>query len=83
MVINFIGPNEGQGIKIYHDGVEVGSDTTKIASQFNHHSPGKITVGRYNSNVDWGYCSVQMDEIAFFNQHLSQAEITLLSNSFN
>ena len=36
LVINFIGPAEGEGIRIYHDGVEVANDTTKSYGTCQH-----------------------------------------------
>ena len=30
IVVNYIGPDEGEGIRIYHNGVEVANATTKI-----------------------------------------------------
>ena len=28
IVLNYVGPNDGQGIRVYYDGVEVVNDTT-------------------------------------------------------
>lgn len=81
-VINFIGPDEGEGIRIYHDGVSVANGTTKsylACDQSACRPDGRIVVGRDNTRIDTGYCSLQVDELAFFNKALSQEEITMLS----
>ena len=43
-VLNFIGPDDG--IRIYHDGVEVGSDTN-IHGNPKHNGERRIVIGRY------------------------------------
>ena len=81
-VINYIGPAEGQGIRIYKDGTQVANHTTKSDPTCQHpqcRPDGKIVVGRDNTRRDRGYCSFQVDELAFFNKALSQEEITMLS----
>ena len=82
VVINFIGPAEGEGIRIYQDGVEVANDTTKsfrTCQDASCRPDGRIVVGRQYTTMDRGYCSLQVDELAFFNEILSQEEITMLS----
>ena len=82
LVINFIGPAEGEGIRIYHDGVEVANDTTKSYGTCQHPAcrpDGRIVVGRQYTKMGLGYCSFQVDELAFFNEILSQEQITMLS----
>ena len=75
--MNYIGPNDGEGVRIYYDGEEVASGTTKSSSSYSA-GDGKITVGRYYTNVNTLYASVQVDELVFFNQTLSNDNINLL-----
>ena len=82
LVINFIGPAEGEGIRIYQDGVQVANDTTKSYGTCQHPAcrpDGRIVVGRQYTKMDLGFCSFQVDELALFNEILSLEEITLLS----
>ena len=49
--MNFIGPNEGQGIRIYNDGKLIGNDTTK-SNETNSPSNGGIQIGRVDFPLD-------------------------------
>ena len=75
VVLNYSGPNNG--IQMYMDGVEVGSDTTKAGGPYSA-GDGRIVAGRYYTNQDRNYASVQVDELLFFNQTLTAAEIEAL-----
>ena len=77
IVLNYLGPNNGQGIRIYHNGTEVASDTTKASHGFSA-GDGRIAVGRYRTNRNDHYGNAQVDELIFFNQALSQDDITML-----
>ena len=82
VVINFIGQDEGDGIRIYHNGMQVANDTTKSFRTCEHPlcSPdGRIVVGRQYTRMNRRYCSLQVDDLAFFNEILSQEEIKMLS----
>ena len=80
-VLNFIGPDNGQGIRIHHDRVNVGSDSTKGGPSKNT-GDGRIVIGRYFVGKEGIYPSVQVDELLFFNQTLTESEITMLSQLF-
>ena len=67
VVVNFIGPNGGEGIRVYHDGTEAARDYFRHF--FSLYSPsGRIAVGkriissRYD-HVTGIFGSVQMDEL--------------------
>ena len=81
IVLNYIGPNDGQGITIYINGTEVGSDTSKSAGPYSA-GDGRIVVGRLFTDSDKWYSSVQVDELSFFNCHLSPAEISALATAY-
>ena len=82
--MNFIGPGEDQGIRIYHDGNSVNG------TNWRRHRPTarptdpktiKITIGReIHANLHIELPSVQLDELLLFNKVLTAAEITILSN---
>ena len=85
LVINFTGPNAGEGFQIYHDGVNVRNDTTKVslANSLRYLPPnnGRIVIGRFRVDADSGYASVQVDELLFYNRTLTKPESTMLSNN--
>ena len=87
-MINYIGPGGGNGIRIYHDGVQVANDTRRA-----RRGPcpdgiclldGNIVLGRVRvRDEDYYYCSFQVDELALFNDPLSEEEIVMLSQHFD
>ena len=77
---NYIGPNDGQGIRIYYDGAEVRSDTTKSAYSYST-GDGRIVVGREYNNQNNRYASVEVDELIYFNASLTSDEAQSIYNS--
>ena len=41
---------------------------------------GRIVIGKFFTNSDDRYSSIQMDDLCFFNRALSEAEITMMNN---
>ena len=80
IVLNYIGPNDGQGIRIYFDGLKVKSDTDKRARSYSAGN-GRIVVGRKFTNQDRDYVSVEMDELIFFNAALRSDNVQSIYNS--
>ena len=81
-VLNFIGPDEGQGISIYNNGNHVGTNNTKhITDNENGQNDGHIEVGRLVGLIQAHYASVDVDELYFFNRTLTDAEIKSLSQN--
>ena len=78
IVGNYIGPQDGQGIRIYYDGIETGSDTTKDGDS-EQVGEGRIVIGRLATDEDADYASVEVDELMFFNMKLTEPEIVMLS----
>ena len=82
-VMNYVGPNEGQGIRIYNDGQLVGSDTTKT-NEANLPSDGRIVIGRADLHLVGTTtflsfsASVEVDELLIFHRTLTEPEIILL-----
>ena len=85
--MNFTGPNEGQGIRIYNDGKLVGTDTTK-SNETNSPSNRGIQIGRVDfrwinnprSTYPF-YASVEVDELSIYNRTLTETEIILLKQN--
>ena len=75
-----MGPNSGEGLRIYYNGAEVGSDTDKSPGS-NSAEGGRIVVGRRWVNLDQEYASVQVDELIFFNRALTNVELESIYNS--
>ena len=74
ITLNFIGPDDGQGIRIYLDGTQASSDVTK--SNYNFSSgDGRVSVGRMYSGIDAFYADVDVDELFFFNAQLFNQQI--------
>ena len=76
IVVNYLGPNNGEGNRIYYNGTEVARSTTKTSHGFS--AGDGIVVGRYRTNINNHYGNVQVDELIFFNEALSQDDITML-----
>ena len=81
IVLNYIGPDDG--IRIYYNGTEEDRDTTKTTG-FGPYSAGdgRIVVGRWFTDKDEKYPSLQVDEMIFFNRHLSSDEIASLATVY-
>ena len=79
LVLNFIGPKEDQGTRVYHDGVQATMDSNKGGNTYIEGN-GRIVIGRRYSEEDCDYASVQVDELLFFNRALTEVEIGMLSN---
>ena len=75
VVLNFIGPSDG--IRIYHEGVKVITDISTNAGNYTQ-GDRRIVIGRRFSGSDDRYASVQIDELLFFNEALTETEIIML-----
>ena len=78
-MLNFIGPNEGQGIAVYNDAVQIGHGTRKLGSGGDVPADGRIVLGRFYIERNNGYTSVYIDELYFYNHCLAEDEIIRLS----
>ena len=83
VVLNFIGPSNGQGFRVFHDGVEVigNINASQFIPQNSTISSSKFFIGKLYYNMDQDYSSVQVDELFLHNQALTEAEITSLSQN--
>ena len=81
VVLNYFGPNNGQGIRVYYDGVQTKSDETKQA-HVNPYQPGdgRVVLGRELIDSNSSYASADIDDFLFFNEALSDQNIEHMSN---
>ena len=81
LVLNFIGPNSGEGIQAFSDGIlrerhQSGAEGTHTVSD------GQMVIGRRYPNRSQDYAHVEVDELIFFNQALSAEEVRDLYNLY-
>ena len=80
IVLNFLGPADRQGFRLYRNGVEATSDI-RISNGDYASGDGSLVVGRYFVNNNGGYGGFDMDELLLFNVSLSQTAITQLTQA--
>ena len=81
VAIVYRGPNEGEGITVYHDGINKGSNTTRD-SRITVTPSGIVKIGRrFDEPGNAVYGSSHVDELLFFNYQLSQPEIVIIKNT--
>ena len=79
MVLNYL---PGDSARVYKDTVDVGGEyrSTNVFAGDHASGPGLVVVGKtavdYNSN----YADTDVDELLFFNEVLTSAEITEIGN---
>ena len=79
-MVNYIGPNDGEGSRLWINGAEVANDTDRSGGS-RPSGDGKIVVGRDYTNKDQKYGGVQVDEMIYFDQALNDDEVHSLYNS--
>ena len=80
---SYIGRNGYQEIRICHDGHEVSMQETHYPTLDPNLSGRLILIGK-NNNVQYNlirYCSIEIDELVYFNHTLSHAEVRVLSQA--
>ena len=65
----------GQGITVYHDGMVVGTDTSRAVGT-RVQGTGDMFIGRRLDNSGSLYASVHVDELKLYNRQLSADEIS-------
>ena len=79
IVLNYIGPDDGQGIAIYHDGGHEVGDSDKMPLTYRP-SDGRVIMGRRFTYPSQEYAGIDVDELLFFNEKLSDQEILDIKN---
>ena len=80
IVLNYIGPNDGEGLRILIDGTEVGSATNKDGGAYPA-GDGRIVVGREYTDSGRRYASVRVDELIYFNASLTSDNVQSIYDS--
>ena len=74
LVLNFIGPNSGEGIQAFRDGALI-AENQSGADGNNTVGDGRVIVGKKHSHLNKFYAQVEVDELIFFNKALSNEEV--------
>ena len=77
VVVNYNGPMDGQGIRMFSNGVEVASDTAKEIQSYSL-GDDRIIVDRWYTDSNEKYAGLHVDELMYFNTVLSTEEVYLL-----
>ena len=80
-MLNFIGPNEGEGVEAFKDGL------LRSRYQYGHSNTytdgvGRVVVGRRYVTRSQDYAHVEVDELIFFNKALLAEEVRDLYNLY-
>ena len=84
LVFNYTGESPaggGDSVVIYHDGAEVGSSTDKV-SYSTTAGQGVAVIGRQFVQSELELASVMVNELSFFNRHLTEEEVQILYNMY-
>ena len=80
-MLNYIGPNMGDGIQAFQDGAFISRHQS--GAEGNHPvGDGQMVIGRRYPNRSQDYSHVEVDELIFFNQTLSNEEVRDLYNMY-
>ena len=80
LIFNYLSTNEGDGIQIFYNGEEVGSNSNKQGGPLSTGN-GRLVVGRRFTKSNQDYASVEIDELVFFNRALSNVEVESIYES--
>ena len=80
IVMNYLGPNNDEAIRILYNAKEVESYMGTYSRSYST-GDGRVVVGRHHPDRHQQNPSVQLDELLFFNQTLSPADVITLNNS--
>ena len=74
IVLNYLGPENRQRIKVYFNETQVRSAVLKAPITYNP-GGGRVVVGRHYVDYNTFYGNVDMDELLFFNEALTDQDI--------
>ena len=78
--MNYLGPESYQGVRLYENGEVVRNDTF-AGLRSTPTGNGRIVVGRFSTDQDEPYASLQIDELVFFNNSLTDDQIQDIFNA--
>ena len=79
VVINYFGSGEGQGFVTYVNGQPEHSERDRVTVPTGEGN-GRIVIGRLYTETNAEYSSMEIDNLAFFNNFLTDDDIKLLRN---
>ena len=77
LAVSILGPSDGEGFRVYYDGVLKGSDSSRGGGTKSGNS-GQLVLGRRLIDLNSYYASVTVDELTLWNRSLTAAEITAI-----
>ena len=77
VMINYIGEDEQLGMELYLNGIRQAHDNTS-SPPTRTQGNGRIVIGRFLTEEDHSYTTVEIDELLFFNATLTPDQITTL-----
>ena len=84
MVLNYIGPEHGQGIRIHYNGAKLdGGNYKSPPGKPTSAADGSVTVGKFKNyyySVTIDYSRVALDELLFYSVKLTSDQIKELYN---
>ena len=82
LVLNYLGPDRGQGIRIYMNGTEIASDDSPSTSTAYISTRGdeRVVIGKYYTDRDIYYGDIDVDELLFFNDKLTEEQILAIKD---
>ena len=80
LVLNYIGPNNGQGIQAFKDGTPIKNRGESVGDHTV--GDGRVVVGKKYVYINNYYSHVEMDELIFFNKALLEEEVRELHNVY-
>ena len=81
IVLNYLGPSNGEGIRIYENGRLAGSDVSKQTASPYQTGNGRIVVGRKYTESNQQYASIEIDVLVYFNTYLSSGKVQSIHNA--
>ena len=80
-MLTYIGPNRGQGIRLFKDGALEDYDDSDWNRAFTA-GDGRVIIGRRYVNRFYDYGHVEVDELIFFNKALQEDEVRELYDMY-
>ena len=80
-MLNFIGPNAGEVIEAFKDGVLRDSQQHGHSNNYAD-GDGQVVVGKKYADTNNYYAYVELDELIFFNKALLETEVMELYNFY-
>ena len=82
LVMNYIGPNNGEGLEVFQDGTLV--EGTQSGGNFDAtKGNGTLVLGKRYVDEDDNYAWIDLDELVFFNRKLTASEVMKIYNNEN